>query len=350
MSSEVVGIGIIGAGIMGTAHADALAADHRARIVAVASIPVHAAQQLAERVGAHLTTDDYRRVLDLPDVDLVVVATPDHLHSEIAVATAQAGKAVLVEKPLATRLRDADAVVDAVRRAGVVCMASFSHRWLPHYAEAHDQIRAGNIGTPRIAYARKNDRISVPSQMLPWASDTSPAWFLSSHDIDLVSWLMAVPATDVFATEVRGVLDEMGVHTPDAIHAQVRMAEGGVSTFESCWIYPNAYPAITDSFIEVIGTDGVIHLDATRNLIDLTTRQSHQYPGSPIVNTVHGRPGGALRAMESHVLDCVVDGSEPLVTLESSRQVTAILEAIHHSATTGQLVNVDHEHAEGGTR
>src|SRR5699024_6314194 len=134
------------------------------------------------------------------------------------------------------------------------------------------------LGTPRMVYARKNDRIHVPTKMLSWASETTPAWFLSSHDVDLVCWYLGQPAVEVYATAVRGVLESRGINTPDAIQAQVRFAGGAVATFESCWIYPDTFPTMTDSFVEIVGTDGVVHLDRKADQLEVSTPDRFEYP------------------------------------------------------------------------
>jgi len=338
---KTIGVAVIGAGIMGRAHAGAIAADPRSRLVGCASVPVEGARELAAIYGAPLATDDYRDLLARPEVDLVVIATPDHLHSEIAIATAQAGKAMLIEKPLATSLADADRVLDAIDRAGVTAMTSFNHRWIPSYARAREEIAAGAIGLPRMAYARKNDRIYVPTTMLSWASSTSPAWFLSSHDIDLVCWFFGDdPATEVYATAVRGVLRWRGIDTEDAIQAQVRFVSGAVATFESCWIYPDTFPSMTDSFIEVVGEEGMVHLDRKDDQLEIASTRGFDYPRTSIMPILHGVQHGALAAMMSHVIGCVANGTKPLVTLRSSRHVTAILDAIHRSLADGGAVKV----------
>lgn len=338
---KTVGVAVIGAGIMGSAHAGAMAANPLARLVGVASLPVTGARELAARHGAPVATDNYHELLARPDVDLVVIATPDHLHTEIALAAAQAGKAMLIEKPLATSLEDADRVIAAIERAGVAAMTSFNHRWIPSYARAREEIVAGAIGLPRMAYARKNDRIYVPTTMLSWASGTSPAWFLSSHDIDLVCWFFGDdPATEVYATAVRGVLRRRGIDTEDAIQAQVRFSSGAVATFESCWIYPDTFPSMTDSFIEVVGEAGMIHLDRKGDQLEIASQRGFDYPRTSIMPVLHGVQHGALAAMAAHVVACVATGAKPLVTLRSSRHVTAILDAIHRSLAAGSAVSV----------
>lgn len=332
--NETIGVGLIGAGIMGEGHAAATYQDPRAKLVGVASL--EGAEPLAKRFGAELATRDYRDLLKRKDIDLVIVATPDHLHYEICKAAIEAGKHVLVEKPLTVDLGEADKLIEIVRRSGLKLMACFSHRWIPSYWATHERVAAGRIGRPVMAYARKNDRIWVPTKMLSWAAGTTSAWFLSSHDIDLVSWYMGDRATEVYATAVWGVLRGRGIETPDAVQAQVRFAKGGVATFESCWIYPDTFPSMTDSYIEVIGESGVIHLDRKDEQLHVASEQAYEWPRIAIMPKIAGKQQGALTEVVQHFIACVRDDKPPLVTLESSREVTAILDAIHRSIASGK--------------
>ena len=328
-TSEMIGVGIIGAGIMGEGHAAAVAIDPRARLVGIASL--EGAEKLASQFGAGLATKNYRDLLARSDIQVVIVATPDHAHYEICKAAIEAGKNVLVEKPLTVDLDEADRLIETVRRSGLKLMACFSHRWIPPYWAAHEAVAAGKIGRPVLAYARKNDPIFVPTKMLSWAAGTTPAWFLSSHDIDLVTWYMGDRATEVYATAVWGVLHSRGIETPDAIQAQVRFAKGGVATFESCWIYPNTFPTVTDSFIEVVGEAGVIHLERKDEQLQIATQEAYEWPRTLVRPMIAGRQQGALTEIVHHMIACVRDDKPPLVTLESSREVTAILDAVHRS-------------------
>ncbi|MBM3534766.1 MAG: Gfo/Idh/MocA family oxidoreductase [Alphaproteobacteria bacterium] len=336
--SEVVGVGLIGAGIMGRGHAQAVSQDPRAKLVGVASL--EGAEALAGRYGA-LATRDYSELLKRSDISMVIVATPDHAHYAICKAALEAGKHVLVEKPLTVDLGECDRLIETARTSRRKLMACFSHRWIPPYWAAHESVAAGKIGRPVLAYARKNDRIFVPTKMLSWAAGTTSAWFLSSHDIDLVTWYMGDKAVEVYATAVWGVLRARGIETPDAIQAQVRFAKGGVATFESCWIYPDTYPTVTDSFIEVVGETGVIHLERKHEQLEIASEQSYEWPRTLVKPMIAGRQQGALTEVIHHLIACVRDNREPLVTLESSREVTAILDAIHRSCASGKPEKVN---------
>jgi predicted dehydrogenase len=332
--SETIGVGIVGAGIMGHGHAAALACDPRAKLIGVASL--EGADDLARAFGAEVATRDYRDLLQRRDIRVLIVATPDHAHFAISKAAIKAGKNVLVEKPLTVDLDEADALIGTVKRSGLKLMTCFSHRWIPPYWAAHESVAAGRIGKPVLAYARKNDRIFVPTEMLKWTAGTTSAWFLSSHDIDLVTWYMGDKAVEVYATAVWGVLRRRGIETPDAIQAQVRFQGGGVATFESCWIYPDTFPTMTDSFLEVVGETGVIHLERKHEQFEIATERAYEWPRTLVKPMIAGRQQGALTEVVLHFIASVRDNKPPLVTLESSREVTAILDAIHRSAASGQ--------------
>lgn len=339
MNNELIGVGVIGAGIMGQAHAASLAMDARTRLVGTAGLPRASAESLAEAHGGY-STDDYTALLEDPEIDYVTVATPDHLHHRICSEAINAGKHVFVEKPLTTSLEEADQLITLATSAERVLMTCFNHRWIPAYAEAKARLQAGDVGRPRMAYARKNDRIYVPTEMLSWADNTTCAWFLSSHDIDLVSWFFNARPVSAYAVSARGVLENKGIETLDSVQALVRYDSGAFATFESCWIYPNSFPTMTDSFIEVVGEDGVIHLPRTDDQIQLAREGAFEYPRLSIGADVHGQRLGAVTAALHHMTTCVAEGREPLVTASSSRDVIAVLDAIHRSIDSGQVEEV----------
>src|SRR5262247_3204696 len=139
---------VVGAGITGRNHAAVLADYHRSELVAVCSRQEAAAVGLAQKYGAPHVFTDYRELLRLPELDAVIIATPDFAHYDLAAAAARAGKHVLIEKPLTTDLAQADHLVAEVRRAGVTGMTLFSHRWVPAYYLAKQRLAAGELGRP----------------------------------------------------------------------------------------------------------------------------------------------------------------------------------------------------------
>lgn len=327
-------LGVAGTGIMGRANAFAVADNPGAVVTALTSRDRGRAQRLADELvaaghPAPRVFDDLRALLAAGVVDAIAVATPDHLHAEAVIAAAAAGVHVLVEKPFTTDVAAADEAVTAVRRAGIVAMCLFNHRWVPAYAQAKQL--SGELGSPVLGYARKNDTIHVPTEMIGWAQDTTCGWFLSSHDIDLVSWLFNDTVVEVFAGARMGLLRGKGIDTPDAMQIQCRFAGGAVATFESCWVYPNSFPTMTDSFVEIVFEDGVVHLDRLTENITVAGAKGYEHPRNVLQRRLHGRSSGAYRDAVDHFVDCAASGTEPLVSIESSRHVTAVLAAAHRS-------------------
>lgn len=330
-----VRIGVIGLGTMGTQYTKIYSAHPLAEVVAVSALKQEQIDKVQSEYGVASGYTDYRKMLERQDLDAVVVATPDRCHFEPARAVLDSGRHVLVEKPLTTNTAEADELIRVSQRVGKFIQVAFNHRWLSAYFQAKGTIARGEIGTPLAGYARKNDTIWVSTEHLTWAGETTSAWFLSSHDIDLMRWWLASEPVEARAWGRKEVLVKKGISTYDIIQAQVRFASGAFITFESSWIYPNTFPSVVDSFMEVIGTAGHIHLDRKRESVEISTEKAFSYPKGFLNTEIFGRMRGAFPSCLEDFLFAVRDGRQPFVTAFDGRQVTATLEAIHQSLETG---------------
>lgn len=326
-------VGIIGAGIMGELHARTYLNNPAVELVAFCDINYDRAQEVAAKFHVENSYDSYDAMLVNAGLDIVSVCTPDFAHAAPVIAAANARIHVLVEKPLATSVNDAEEIIEAAERNQVKVMAQFSHRWVPAYRQAKDLISRPEAGAAILAYTRKNDIIYVPTKMIGgWSSRTNPSWFLSSHDIDLICWYFDAKPVEVFASAVSKVLVKQGFNTPDAIQAQVRFANGALATFEACWIYPDTFPTMVDSFVQVVCENQVIHLDRKCEQVEIATPLKHEYPRNLLAYPFeNGELHGAVPLSINHFVRCVTEDLKPLVTLESSLTVTRILDAIDRS-------------------
>lgn len=330
-----VRLGIIGLGIMGDLYTKIYSAHPLAEVVAVCSLRQEQVDEIRARYGVREGYVDYRKMLERKDLDAVVVATPDRHHFEPARAVLESGRHVLVEKPFTTSVREADDLIRISRRAGKFVQVSFNHRWLSPYAQAKQTIQSGQIGVPLAGYARKNDTIHVATDYISWAGDTTSAWFLSSHDIDLMRWWLESEPVEARALGRKEVLAARGIPTYDVIQAQVKFASGAFVTFESAWIYPNTFPSIVDSFMEVIGSAGHLHMDRKCESIEVSTNEKFSYPKGFLAAEIYGRLRGAFPSCLEDFLFAILENTPPHVTAIDGRQVTAALEAIHRSLETG---------------
>jgi predicted dehydrogenase len=331
-------IGIIGLGIMGEQYVRIYQSHPYAEVVAIASRRPERAAEVAAKYGAPRACADWREITAAPDIDAICVATPDDLHFAPAKEAIAHDKHVLIEKPMTTSLAEADELVDLAAKQNVKVQVAFNHRWLASYYQGHTAIEKGSIGQPLAAYARKNDTIFVPTEYINWAAQTTPAWFLSCHDIDLVRWFLRSEPVEARAWGVKKVLAARGIDTYDTIQAQVRFESGAIATFESGWIYPNTFPTMVDSFVEVLGEHGHLHFDRKRESIEISTPAAFSYPKTFLTAEIFGTLRGAFPSCLDDFVRCIREDIQPLVGVRDGRQVTAALDAIHQSLRTGNSI------------
>jgi predicted dehydrogenase len=243
MSDEHPGIGIIGQGFMGRAHAHALLTlGHmtgppmiRPRLVHAAGRNEETLRAFAARFGFERLSTDWHAVVEDPDVDVVHVLTPNALHAEPAIAAAAAGKHVVCEKPLARDAAEAQTMLDAVRAAGVVHCCAFNYRLVPAARRAWELLRSGDLG--EIHHFRGTYRQSWgadPEQAGVWRFDAGTAGGgalgdLASHVLDLARYLVG---------DIAGLSAETATFVPgrtvdDAVAAAVRFTGGAIGTVEA---------------------------------------------------------------------------------------------------------------------
>lgn len=332
---EKVRIGVIGLGIMGELYVKIYAAHPLAQMVAVSSRRESRVDEIQKQYGIDAGYTDYRKMLERKDLDAVVIATPDAHHFIPARDVLESGKHAFVEKPFTTSVAEADELIRVAKKMNRKIQVAFNHRWLSPYQQAKAAIAQGNIGEPLTGFARKNDTIYVATDYIGWAGQTTPAWFLSSHDIDLMRWFLASEPVEARAWGRKSVLAARGIDTYDVIQSQVKFASGAIATFESAWIYPNTFPSIVDSFVEVIGGAGHIHMDRKCESVEMSTEKGFSYPKGFLNLEIFGRMRGAFPSCLEDFLYAVLDNVTPRVTGLDGRQVTATLEAIHKSLESG---------------
>jgi predicted dehydrogenase len=240
----VITIAILGGGFMGASHAaNYLALGERVRVKTVASRRSDRATAVAASVDAELT-DDLMSVLHDPEVDAVDICLPTPLHREWAEASFTAGKHVLLEKPIALTLDDADAIVAAAGRSGRLFMVGLVLRFWPEYIELQRRVAAGELGQP---LSVSTQRLSPPADWNEWMADPANSGGvpvdLLIHDFDQMNWLLGSPRR-VFARAPR----------PDHVLALVEY-DGAEGIAEGSMAMPKAYPF--SSNVRVLAEDGV---------------------------------------------------------------------------------------------
>ncbi len=339
--TDKVRIGVVGLGVMGEQYTRIYQAHPLATVTAICTRNEKRLTEIGNNYGVATRFTDYRKFLDEGSFDAVCVATPDFAHFEPTKAALEAGKHVLCEKPFTTELAEADELLELSRsRPNQTLQVAFNHRWLASYHHGFSTIKKGAIGQPLAGYARKNDTIYVSTDMINWANRSTPIHFLGSHDIDLMRWFFGSEPVEARAYGVKHVLVQRGIDTYDLVHAQIRFESGAIATIESSWIYPNTFPTIVDSFVEVIGSEGHLHFDRKRESIEVSTAKEFSYPKTFLTQDIFGKLRGAFVECLSDFVDSIINRTEPKVTAFDGRQVTAVLDAITRALSSGQTEKI----------
>ncbi len=353
-------IGVVGAGIFGVHHLNAfsqLSYSGLAELAAVAEIDEKRAQWVEENYGCAVYRD-FNEMIANSDVDAVSVVTPDHLHTSVALAAAEHGKHILVEKPLDVTVEGCQTMVEAAREANVLLQVDFHKRYDPDHVALEECVAAGKLGAVLYGSAYMEDRIEVPVDWLPhWASSSSPGWFLGVHFYDLVRWVIKSNGKTVFARGRKEVLKkEYNIDTYDSISALVQFQNGAVFTFDTSWVLPRSFEAIVNQEIRLVGTKGVWEIDSQdrgcRSCVegDGMSTQDHNFMRD--TTDKKGRTVARGYGIESiqdfaYNVQALADGATlqdlagTYPSGEDGLEVTKIAAAVHESAETGKPVDIN---------
>ena len=273
-------VALLGTKFMGRAHAHAWSSAGRffdlpvepGRLV-VAGRDAAATRAFAERWGWEQASTRWRSAVTDPDVDLVDLATPNHLHAEQAIAALEAGKHVACEKPLAATLDQARAMRDAARRADARTFVWYSYRRVPAVAFAHRLVREGWVGSVRHVRAAYLQGWGGPDTPLSWRFQRKVAGSgalgdLMAHIVDMARFVTGEEIVEVSGAVVETFVkqrplpedpDRTGRSTvDDAVLFLGRMSGGAVASFESTRL---ATGVKNSNRIEIHGDRGAIRFD-----------------------------------------------------------------------------------------
>jgi predicted dehydrogenase len=332
-------VGVIGVGVQGQKHIECFQAAHNATVTAICDANESLLKDRAKQYGIAGTYTDYREMLREAEVDAVAIVLPDHLHRTVCEAAFGAGKHVLLEKPMATTVEDAEAIVAAQKRAGTKLMINWSNRWMPAFAGGKAALDAGKLGEPLYIYARLSNTLYVPTKMLSWSAGTRLPHWLICHRFDIARWYLGCEAKRVRAVCGSRVLREIGIDTPDFYQATIEFENGVVGNFESCWVLPETLPFIVDSKFQMVCTKGYVNVDPLLPVSVVASDQTATY-GTPLFADVMGRPQGFVFDAICHFVDSVLAGREPLITGVDGLAITRAMCAIVESAETGKAVEL----------
>jgi UDP-N-acetyl-2-amino-2-deoxyglucuronate dehydrogenase len=337
-----VGVAMLGAGFIAEYHLAGITAAGGAVVRVIAGRTREKAQALAARFGVSDVTDDWRAALARRDVDAVVIATPDDTHEGIAIAAAEAGKAILLQKPMAGSVVGARRIIDAASGAGVDLQVSFMHRWFEEVEQTRTWLREGLIG--RVHSVRIRNATPGPD----WGD-----WFfartrvgngvvdqLGVHGIDLALQLVGdihhVSACMATLAPTRRLRDGrvVAVDTCDSAWAIYGFAGGAMGSHEMSMIEAHG----CDRFrFELYGERGTLWLRSERGR--LAAWAPAQFGSQWRVPVLAEAPAG--ERLHAAWLAGITGPAPRLDTARDALRGMQVVEAIAHSnAERGAVVNI----------
>lgn len=330
--AQPVRTAVVGVGLMGLLFARLLTQSARGQLVALAEAEPGRHAQLEDEFGVPVFAD-CSQLLERTNPDAVVVATSDQAHLDPAMAVLERGIPLLIEKPLALTVADAELIVRTAARTKTPLMVAQVLRFDPRFALLRDAVARGDLGEIQFIHARREAPLAEGSRL---AGRTSLAFYLAVHDIDAIHWMTQAQVRQVTASyhgHVPG-LDDTGA----MLTATLWLDTGAVATLQNSWTLPDSTYRVHTQLFEVIGTRGRGLVDALDDGLRLETggqvaHPSAQYVFSPIL---HGRITGVYRDELEHFLECVQTRSEPAVTGEDGAAAVAVAAAIDEAAAIGR--------------
>lgn len=339
MSDKRWGVAVLGCGSIGEMHVRAFRELPSARVVGVSSRRVARAREVAASVGCAFTDDPHALIAD-PAVDLVAITTSSGSHAGLALAALEAGKHVVIEKPMAMTSADAARIVEQARDAGLVVSVISQRRFEAQHQAIRRLVDEGALGRLLLLeaacpYFRTQEYYDSADWRGTTTADGGALMNQAIHSVDLLLWLGG-PAQSVFA---RTATQTHEMEAEDLALALVTFENGAYgSLMASTSVRPGFPPTLA-----LYGTEGTIKLEGA-TILHWTV------PGVPPPQATDGASAGVssprLASHEHHktqlaeLLDALAQGRSPAVTAEDGLRAVALVEAAYRSAERGLPVTL----------
>ena len=331
---DKVGYGVIGLGQFGEKHTQVLSSLPNVDLIAVCSRRKERAKEVAEKYGAKKWYTDFNEMLENKEIEAVSIVTAEPEHREPTVAAAKKGKHILLEKPMAMNLEDADAMIKATQKAGIFFMVGHILRFCTSYVIAKQKIDEGKIGNILSLYARRNLPARITDHYLRRISSIIGDGL---HDTDLMLWYTGAQVKSVYASSVSA----RNLANPDIGWSMYKFDSGAVGICESTWFLPEKTPFNIDARMEIIGTEGAIYIDLSNEGVAINNKNGWRYPDTIHWPVQHGKRVGCLKEEISYFVDCVTRGEEPnIIKPEEARAAIEVVIAADKSAKTGKIISL----------
>lgn len=336
MIGDSLGVCVVGAGFWARAmHLPAFRTIPGVTVVSVVGRDEASARRLAAEFGVKRWSTDYRHAVAEPDVDVVDILAPNYLHAPIAIAAAEAKKHVIVIKPIATSLAEADAMIEAAAEAGTRLLYAENVPFIPAVREARRLVDSGAIGT--VFRVKACEGIGTPHAA--WHYDRARVGGgamidMAVHSIEFCRAFARAPFASVYADAGTFVWGER-LEAEDTAVLTLRFENGVIGQCEDSWSLAGAM----DSRFEVFGTDGRILIDNLhRQPIQVVSGPGQRAvpPGWSYPLPIPGAVADGHVAMLGHFIECLRSGAPSQSEATVGWNALAVIEAATAAVKSGR--------------
>jgi predicted dehydrogenase len=324
-------VAVVGLGAIGREHCDIYSTLRGVSLTAI--VDPAAKPDYVNRWPDAKLKDSLNEVLADDSIHAVSLCTPDHVHFDDAKKVIEAGRHLLLEKPIAALPEQAEALVALAEGSRVVAMPGHTLRFEPRYHHARQVVSSGEVGQVVHGYLRRNNKLSVAARA---GGRVSVGYFLGIHDIDALQWIASANVVDVQARETQ-IRDASGRQAA-AIMATLGLESGALIQLEAAWALPENNPTDLDARFRLVGTTGELSIDSYESGIHVTSdRFALPMPaGAPM----YGRAQGALREELASFVQCCLDGTPLPITMREAAQAVMVVDAIETSIRDQRITEV----------
>lgn len=323
--SEILSVGVIGTGGIAQSHMHAIEANDNIKLVAAMDVVEERAKAAVEKYGgkAYTNLDDF---LGDPDVEGVHVCTPHKFHIDHVVAAADAGKHVMVEKPMALSVSECDQMIDASEKAGKILMVGQVMRYYPVNRKIKDMIVEGMIGKPGHLMRRRYSYFDPTKGTNAWYLNLEVGgicvlYCFGPHEYDILPWYMDSPIIEVFARGTEST--ELYSGQKDSYTAMLTHENGAVSVLSQSVV---CHSSAHDQYI--VGSKGSMMMSGGKLLLN----------GKEV--TIEGTSAEGMPNQVREFAQCCLEGSKPDASGRSVRHTMAVIEATKLSAERNEIVKL----------
>jgi predicted dehydrogenase len=258
-----LGIAVVGSGRIGTLRARLAAKHPSVSFLAVSDRDPARARALAEQAGADFHSSDNIEIISRPEVNAVIVSTPEGEHAAAVCKALELGKPVLVEKPIALTLNDADDILATLKQTGGSLRVGYSRRFKECYLRAKEQMVQGRLGRVVGGTARVYNSRAQAFSILKRDPHATPVMDVLTYYVDLMCWFIeGNPPVEIVARGQTGIFKEAGYDAHDVTWAIVTLADGAVINLGVSYALPSRYPTLGQSDrVELLGSEGTMIID-----------------------------------------------------------------------------------------